>query len=363
MSEIFLNILNMSVTASWIVLAVLVLRLLLKKAPKWITVMLWGIVGIRLVCPFSIESVLSLIPSNETIPTNIATAPTPQIDSGVPIINNAVNSVITNNFTPTLENSVNPLQIVIFVLSVIWLVGIFAMLVYTLVSYLKVKSKVKTAVLLEDNIFQCETVGSPFVLGLIKPKIYLPFNIKKRDMEYVIAHERSHIHRRDHWWKPLGFLLLTFYWFNPILWLGYIFLCRDIELACDERVINKLDTEQRADYSEALLNSSVNRRMIAACPLAFGEVGVKQRIKSVLNYKKSAFWIIIIAVIVVATTSVCMLTSPKANSLEKDYVLDWQSYESPSVLDGDLDDFYSKIDNTILFSITQGYMNTYTAKC
>ncbi len=310
MSEVFLNILNMSITASWIVLAVLVLRLLLKKAPKWITVLLWGIVGLRLVCPFSIESVLSLIPSGETIPTNIATAPTPQIDSGVPIINNTVNLIITENFTPTLENSVNPLQIIISVVAIIWLVGVFTMLIYTVVSYFKVKSKVKTAVLLKDNIYQSETVTSPFVLGIIKPKIYLPFNINEQEMEYVIAHEQSHLSRKDHIWKPLGFLILSVYWFNPLLWLGYILLCRDIELACDEKVINKLNTEQRADYSEALLNCSVNRRIIAACPLAFGEVGVKRRIKGVLNYKKPTFWIAIVSVIVIIATSVCLLTNP-----------------------------------------------------
>ncbi len=310
MSEVFLNILNMGITASWIVLVVLVLRLLLKKAPKWITVLLWGIVGFRLVCPFSFDSVLSLIPSGQTIPTNIATAPTPQIDSGVPIINNTVNPIITENFTPTLENSVNPLQIVISVVAMIWLMGILAMLIYTVISYFKVKSKVKTAVLLKDNIYQSETVTSPFVLGIIKPKIYLPFNINEQEMEYVISHEQSHISRKDHIWKPLGFLILSVYWFNPLLWLGYILLCRDIELACDERVINKLNIEQRADYSQALLNCSVNRHIIAACPLAFGEVSIKARIKSVLNYKKPAFWIGVTSLVVIIAASVCLLTNP-----------------------------------------------------
>ncbi len=310
MSELFLNILNMSISASWIVLAVLILRFLLKKSPKWITVLLWGIVGIRLICPFSFESVLSLIPSGETVPINIATAHTPQIDSGVPIINNAVNPIIIENFTPTLENSVNPLQIVISVVAMIWLVGVFTMIIYTVVSYFKVKNKVKTAVLLRDNIYQSETVTSPFVLGIIMPKIYLSFNINEQEMDYVIAHEQSHLMRKDHIWKPLGFLILSVYWFNPLLWLGYILLCRDIELACDERVINKLNTEQRADYSQALLNCSVNRRIIAACPLAFGEVGVKKRIKSVLNYKKPDFWIAIVSVVLIIVTSVCLLTNP-----------------------------------------------------
>lgn len=314
MSELFLNILNMSISASWIVLAVIVLRLLLKKAPKRMTVLLWGIVGLRLIFPFSLESVLSLIPSGQTVPTNIATSPAPSINSGVPIINDTINPIITHNFTPTMENSVNPLQSIISVISVVWLVGITAMLIYTVISYIRVQKQVNTAVLLRNNIYQSETVGSPYVLGIIKPKIYLPFKISGQEMEYVIAHEQSHIDRKDHFWKPLGFLILTVYWFNPLLWLGYILLCRDIELACDEKVINRLDADGRADYSEALLNCSVNRRLISACPLAFGEVGVKLRIKRVLSYKKPAFCIVVVAVVAIIATSVCLLTNPKISN-------------------------------------------------
>ncbi len=315
MAELFLKILNMSITAGWIVLAVIILRLLLKKSSKWIRVLLWGVVGIRLICPFSFESIISLIPSAETISPEIMLDAAPKINSGIPIINNTVNSVIGSSLTPEPSASANPLQILIPILAIIWLVGIVGMLIYSVVSYICIKRRVETGVLLRDNIYQIETVASPFVLGIIKPKIYLPFNIDGKDMEYVIAHEEAHIYRKDHLWKPLGFLLLTIHWFNPLIWIGYILLCRDIELACDEKVVKELSSEERADYSQALLTCSVNRRMIAACPLAFGEVGVKGRVKSILNYKKPAFWVVIAAILVSVAVAVCFLTNPASNKL------------------------------------------------
>ncbi len=317
MFKIFLQIINMSISASYIVLAVLLLRLLLKKAPKWITVALWGIVAIRLICPFSIESILSLIPSSEVISLNIMTDDAPIINTGIPIINSTLNPIISESFTPVPSISVNPLQIWIPILTAIWIVGIAALLTYTVISYLRVRHKIGTAVLYKDNIYQSENVVSPFVLGLIKPKIYLPFNMNDTNMEHVAAHEMAHIRRKDHIWKPLGFLLLTLHWFNPLMWLGYVLLCRDIELACDEKVIKELDHDARADYSQALLTCSVNRRMIAACPLAFGEVGVKERVKSVLNYKKPSFWIIIAAVVACAALAVCFLTNPPSDDTNK----------------------------------------------
>lgn len=313
MSEIFLKIINMSISASYIVLAVLLLRLLLKKAPKWITVVLWGIVAVRLVCPFSMESVFSLIPSAEVVSPDIMMDRTPEINTGIPIINSTINPVISESFTPNPGDSANPLQIWIPMLTTVWIVGMAALLIYTAISYARVKRRIGTAVLYKDNIYQSENVVSPFVLGIIKPKIYLPFNMNEKDMEHVVAHEMAHIRRKDHLWKPLGFILLTLHWFNPLMWLGYILLCRDIELACDEKVIKELDHDARADYSEALLTCSVNRRMIAACPLAFGEVGAKQRIKSVLNYKKPAFWIVVLAVIACIAVAVCFLTNPLSN--------------------------------------------------
>lgn len=311
MNELFLKIINMSISASWLVLAVLILRLVLKKAPKWVNVLLWGIVAVKLICPFSFKSVLSLIPSAETIPLNIGMNTTPTINSGINAINNAVNPIISQSNTPMAGASVNPLQITIGIFGYIWIFGMIVLALYTAISYWRLRRKVDTAIRYKDNIFQSENVKSPFVLGIIKPRIYLPFNMNGQDLEHVVAHEQAHIHRKDHWWKPLGFLLLTIHWFNPLMWLAYVLLCRDIELACDEKVIKELGNEQRADYTQALVACSVNRRMIAACPLAFGEVGVKERVKSVMNYKKPAFWVIIIAVIVCVGVAVCFLTNPK----------------------------------------------------
>lgn len=312
MNELFLKIINMSISASWLILAVLILRLVLKKAPKWVNVLLWGIVAVRLICPLSFESALSLIPSSETIPLDIEMAAKPTIDSGVPAINSVVNPVLSSFAPPQhVLTSANPLQIWIPILNIIWLIGVGALLLYTAVSYWRLCRKVDTAVRYKGNIFQSENVSSPFVLGIIKPRIYLPFNMNGQDLEHVVAHEQAHIRRKDHWWKPLGFLLLTIHWFNPLMWLAYVLLCRDIELACDEKVIKELGNEQRADYMQTLVACSVNRRMIAACPLAFGEVGVKERVKSVMNYKKPAFWVIIIAVIICVGVAACFLTNPK----------------------------------------------------
>ena len=314
MNELFLKIINMSISASWLVLAVLILRFVLKKAPKWINVLLWGIVAIRLICPFSFESTLSLIPSAETIPLNIGMDTIPTINSGISAINNAVNPIISQSNTPMAGASVNLLQITIGIYEYIWIFGMIALALYTAISYWRLRRKVDTAVRYKDNIFQSENVSFPFVLGIIKPRIYLPFKMNGQYLEHVVAHEQAHICRKDHWWKPLGFLLLMIHWFNPLMWLAYVLLCRDIELACDEKVIKELGNEQRGDYTQALVACSVNRRMIAACPLTFGEVGIKERVKSVMNYKKPALWVIIIAVIVCVGVAVCFLTNPKQDS-------------------------------------------------
>lgn len=310
MSELFLKIVNMSISASWVVVAVLALRFCLKKAPKWVNVLLWGIVAVRMVFPFSIESVLSLIPSAETISPTIMMEQSPSVQTGVPALNHVINPVISGSFTPALGASANPLQIWIPVLAGIWLFGIAALFLYSAVSYCRLRRKVCEAVILRDNIYQSENVCSPFVLGIIRPKIYLPYHMDSREVGHVIAHEQTHIRRKDHWWKPLGFLLLTIHWFNPLMWLSYVLLCRDIELACDEKVIGKMGNAQRADYTQALVACSVDRRLIAACPLAFGEIGVKERVKSVMNYKKPAFWIVLASVIVCAVIAVCFLTNP-----------------------------------------------------
>ena len=315
MSELFLEIVNRSIAASWIVIAVLILRFCLKKAPKWVNVLLWGIVAVRLIFPFSIESALSLIPSAETVSPSIMMETAPSVQTGVPALDQVINPVIDHSLSPAPGASANPLQIWISVLTVIWLLGVAALFLYSAVSYRRLRRRVCEAVILRDNIYQSENVCSPFVLGIIRPKIYLPYHMDKREMDHVIAHEQTHIRRRDHWWKPLGFLLLTVHWFNPLLWLGYILLCRDIELACDEKVIREMGSEQRADYTQALVSCSVSRRSIAACPLAFGEVGVKTRVKSVMNYKKPAFWIILASALICAAAAVCFLTNPKTEQI------------------------------------------------
>ena len=308
MTDIFLKIVNMSISAGWLVLAVLMLRILLKKAPRWVHVLLWGIVALRLLCPVSIESALSLIPSAETISPDIMTDRTPEIATGIPALNSAINPVIAGSFAPNTGDSVNPLQIWIPVGSAIWAVGAALMLLYMAVSWISLNRKLRTAVRLRENIFQSGRVRAPFVLGLFRPRIYLPGGMED---PHVIAHEKAHIRRKDHWWKPLGFLLLTVHWFNLLMWLAYVLLCRDIELACDEKVIGELGSAQRADYSQALVACSLNRRMISACPLAFGEVGVKERVRSIMSYRKPAFWIVMTAVAVCVVVAVCFLTDPK----------------------------------------------------
>lgn len=312
MEAVFLKIINMSITASWLILAVILLRLLLKKAPKWITGVLWGFVAIRLVVPFSLESVFSLIPSAEPIPQNILTAESPSINSGFPVLNEMINPILSDSLTPNAAASVNPVQIVMFIASVIWIIGVLGMLLYTLISYLRIHSKVREAVQLKESIWICDHISTPFILGIFRPRIYLPSSMNEADMEFVVSHEKAHLKRKDHIWKPLGFLLLAVYWFNPLLWVAYILLCKDIELACDEKVLRQLGTEMKKPYSNALINCSVPRKMISACPLAFGETGVKERVKGVLSYKKPAFWIIIAAVVVCIVTAICLLTNPKS---------------------------------------------------
>ncbi len=311
MTMLFLQVVNLSISASWLIAAVLVLRLVLKRAPRWISVLLWGLVAIRLVCPFSIESALSLLPSARTIPFDIMTDPTPSIETGIPALNQAVNSVIERSFTPHPAASVNPLQIFLPILAFVWAAGVFLLLVYTGISYLRLRLRVSTAVRLRGSIFQTEQVFSPFILGVLRPRIYLPFSLDEATLAAVIAHEQAHIQRKDHWWKPLGFLVLAVHWFNPLVWVSFLLLCRDIELACDEKVIREMEPAQRADYSQALLCCSVRQKHTGACPLAFGEVGVKERVKRVLHYRKPAVHLVVLAVVCCFGAAVCFLTNPQ----------------------------------------------------
>ena len=315
MSGIFLKLLNLSISASWLVLVVLALRLVLKRAPKWVNVLLWGMVALRLMLPFSIESALSLIPSAETLsPEVVRFDPAPTITSGVEFIDNAVNPSLSESFAAAPLASVNPLYVWTYLAGWVWLIGLAAMLAYALVSYLRLRRRVSASIPLRENIYVCDEVPSPFILGIVRPRIYLPSALDEAQRGSVLSHERAHLARRDHWWKPLGFALLAVYWFNPLLWLAYTLLCRDIELACDERVLRGMDAGQVKAYSSALLACSVPRRMLAACPLAFGEVGVGARVKNALRYKKPAFWVVAASVAVCVVVAVCFLTNPPTDT-------------------------------------------------
>ena len=317
MSGIFLKLLNLSISASWLVLVVLALRLVLKRAPKWVNVLLWGMVALRLMLPFSIESALSLIPSEETLsPEVVRFDPAPTITSGVEFIDNAVNPSLSESFAAAPLASVNPLYVWTYLAGWVWLIGLAAMLLYALVSYLRLQRRVSASIPLWENIYVCDEVPSPFILGIVHPRIYLPSALDEAQRGSVLSHERAHLARHDHWWKPLGFALLAVYWFNPLLWLAYILLCRDIELACDERVLRGMDAGQVKDYSSALLACSVPRRMLAACPLAFGEVGVGARVKNALRYKKPAFWVVAASVAVCVVVAVCFLTNPERATMK-----------------------------------------------
>ena len=311
MAAVFLKLLNLSISASWLVLAVLALRLISKRAPKWVNVLLWGIVALRLVLPFSIESVLSLIPSAETVsPAVVQFDPAPTITSGVKIIDNAVNPSLSEHFAAAPLASVNPLYVWTYLAGWVWLIGLGAMLLYALVSYLRLRRRVSVSLCVRENIYLCDAIASPFILGVVKPRIYLPSTLDEVQRQNVLSHERAHLTRRDHWWKPLGFALLAVYWFNPVLWLAYALLCRDIELACDERVIRTMDESAVKTYSTVLLACSMPRKAVITCPLAFGEVGVKERVKNALHYKKPAFWVVAASVAVCVVVAVCFLTNP-----------------------------------------------------
>ncbi len=321
MEELFLNFLNMSITAGWIVLVLVLVRPLLKKAPKWITCALWGLVALRLLLPFSVESAISLIPSTETVPPEAIYQTEPQIHSGITVLNSAVNPILAEHFSASgsetqsvLGAKVYPFEGLVRVLGFLWLAGAAAMLLYMLFSFLSLRIRLREAVKDEEGCYLSDKVESPFIFGIVNPRIYLPTALSDEDKGHVLAHERAHLKRKDHLIKPFAFFLLSFYWFNPLLWLAYLLLCRDIEAACDEKVIRHLDAEGKKGYSSALLHCSIGKkgsRTLSACPLAFGETGVKSRIKSVLSYKKPALWVLIGALLISLLLTGCLLTDPR----------------------------------------------------
>lgn len=312
MNALLLKLVNMSLTAGWLVLAVVLLRLALKKAPKWLHCALWGLVALRLVLPFSLESALSLIPSADPLPQAILQNESFSVSTGVAAVDTPVNGYLAEHYAPGVTVAHDAGSQTFGLLTALWLAGVAAMLLYALISALRLRRQVGAAIETAPRVRICDELQTPFIFGIFRPCIYLPSRLTAAQQASILAHERAHLQRHDHWWKPLGFLLLSVYWFNPALWVAYILLCRDIEFACDEKVLRGLTPAQVADYSQALLDCSAPRSRVAACPLAFGEVGVRQRIKAALHYKKPAFWIILIALAVSAAAAVCLLTNPPA---------------------------------------------------
>ncbi len=364
MGGVFSKVLNMSIAASWLILAVIVLRLLLRKAPKWIRCILWGIVAVRLICPVSFESTLSLVPNAEDInsamvrfsgesmaagggPTIVSPIEidggasmdarsdgivggasmdarsdgivggasmdirSDDIDSGVPV-SVRPDGTAAGGHSLAAESRVNLPYLWMETGGILWIIGLGCLLGYALIGYLRLRGSVSEAILLRDNIWIGDRVASPFILGMFRPRIYLSSSAEESRMGYMLAHEQAHIRRGDHWWKLLGYLLLAVHWFNPLSWIAYILLSRDMELACDEKVIRGLDEAEKKSYLFALLDCSTQRRMVLACPPAFGEVGVKQRVNAVLDYKKPGFWVVLVSVFLCLIVAVCFLTtSPK----------------------------------------------------
>ncbi len=318
MTDIFAKVLNMSITAGWLIVAVLILRLIFKKAPRYIISMMWLLVGLRLALPVSFESALSLVPGSKVFDSEAVDSRDYNVNTGIEAVDKSVNDYAGKYY----EGVTAEPGFKIYALSAVacvWFVGMAGLLIYSAVSYIRLKQKVQTATLLRDNIKQSEFVKSPFVLGIIKPVIYVPYDIENADMDYIIAHESAHIRRGDHIVKMVGFALLSIYWFNPLVWIAYILFCRDIELACDEKVIKEFDEDSRKAYSSALLNCAISgsrRHLISACPVAFGEIGVKARIKSIMNYKKPRLYIVIAAFVVIAVVAVCFMTDPVVKNQE-----------------------------------------------
>ncbi len=316
-AKLFLTVCNLAASAGWVVIAVMLIRLLLglpglRRIPRRYVCLLWAVVGLRLVFPFSPESVLSLIPSAEVLPQTVLYDSTPEVTTGVPALNAVINESVMSSFAPNPGDSVNPMQVLTAVGSWVWIAGAVLMLVYMLVSYLLLYRRMRFAMRLagEDGVYESDAVTSPFVFGLIRPKIYLPYSMDAGTRSHVIAHERAHLSRGDHFIKPFAFLLLSVYWFHPLLWAAYILLCRDIESACDERAARDMTAAERKSYAAALVRCSVKARQITACPLAFGETGVKRRVTAILDYRRPTLWVLIAAVVLCVVFAVCFGTNP-----------------------------------------------------
>jgi beta-lactamase regulating signal transducer with metallopeptidase domain len=316
MEQVFLTVLNMSITSSYVIIFVLLARLLLKKAPKIFSYSLWGVVLFRLICPFSFSSTLSFFAflkanTMEHIPANIGYAEQPKVNVGIDALGNLVNNSLP---LAAPAASVNPMQIIIYILSLMWVIGAIILITYSLLSYIRLKRKVSTAMLISDNIYECEKIESPFVLGIIKPKVYLPVSLSENERGYILIHEETHIKRSDYLIKPFAYLVLCLHWFNPLVWVSFVLMSRDMEMSCDESVLKKMGKGIKKDYSSSLLALVADKRMINFSPLAFGESNVKERIKNVLNYKNPVFWVVAAAVMLVVVVGIGLAANPKNNN-------------------------------------------------
>ena len=340
MGAVFLKVLNMSITAGWFILAVLCIRLLFRKIPKWMNCLLWGVVAIRLICPFSIESPFSILSSTEPIKSSAVVEgevrnDIPSIDSRLTIVQNTINPMLTETFAYNESDSVAPLQVVTFAAGLVWCCGMVLLIICAMGSVVKLHKLVNEAVCVRENIYICDAVKSPFILGIFRPRIYFSSALREREMDYILAHESAHLKRKDHWWKALGYLLLCIHWFNPLCWVAYSLLCKDIELACDEKAAKNMTFHEKKEYAKVLLSCAGQRSLVMVCPLAYGEVGVKERVKSVLNYKKPTVWIMMATAAVFVILAVCFLTNPTKGDVELQNPIDenkdvYESVNSPS---------------------------------
>ena len=383
MTSLFLSILNMSLTASWLIIAVILIRVLTRKAPKGLRYVLWVMVAVRLLCPISIESTFSLIPNAETFSKESIYFETPEMHSGVINIEDTFQSTPSNqppmdeeelenaieyellpdetvdiNDIANTQTTINQISVqgIVYLATWIWCIGLVGMLSYSLISVVRLRNTLKASMQIRDNLWVCDDIRSPFIFGLISPRIYLPSFIDKEQIPYIVAHENEHLKYRDHWWKPLGFAILTIHWFNPLVWISYILLCRDIELACDERVIRAMDEEEKKKYSKSLLLCSSPRHIISACPVAFGEIGIKERIKSILDYKKPSAWVMGIGLIICIVLVICFMTNPKiitftmvAEDVAKIELLDGNNGDLVEITDEETISYIADDINEMLF--------------
>lgn len=321
MQNLFLDVLNMSLTAAYVIAAIILIRLLIRKLPKKYSYLLWSVAAFRLCCPFSFQSVLSIFNLGifdmsraqtesgaqlKYVADNIIYEEIPQVTVGLPY----ANTIINNSLPPAEPTaSINPMQIIIAVLAVLWVIGMAAMLGYGIISFIRIRRSMNTAMRLKDNVYQSDKVSSPFILGIVKPKIYIPFGLDEDTLRYVLTHEKYHLRRFDHIAKIAAYIILSVHWFNPLCWAAFILMGTDMEMSCDEKVLAG-EENIRKEYSTSLLSFATDRRFPSPGPLAFGETGVRSRIKNALNFRKPKLWAAVIAVIVCIVAAVACISNP-----------------------------------------------------